>query len=257
MARTAWLLLLATLLAATAGCFGGDDDTDGTGTTSPTATGTNTNTTAPPVETEASISTFEANQTSGTAPLDVTFELDAESDDDNGTWRLAFGDGSEDVGGDVSELPTSAEHTYEVGGNYSAVFEVVHQDGSVNETIALTVEVPEQGEAPPDFYEFGPSAGCIGDTDTCVSREAGPDEPPVDGFWVPLDERYVGAFMTTTIESARGDSDGWFIDADGATITDVHNGADAAEGSVPPGAAWLFVFSYADPSTAMTVSFAF
>lgn len=287
MARTAWIVGLLLLLVATAGCVGGDSDDDGDdGTTTATTTagggdggdggdgggggdggdgGDNgdrgdgrggDNTTQ---DHEATIHTFEANQTSGTAPLAVAFDLDAESSDGDATWRLAFGDGA-DTSGAVSDLPAEESYTYEVGGNFTAVFELEYGDGqSVNETIEMTVQTPDDGGgAPPDFYDFGPSAGCVGDvTGTCVSLEAGPGEEPVDGFWIPLDERYVGVSFTSTVDNARSDSDAWFLDAELAIITDANGGGTEATGTVPPGAAWLFIYSYAEPAPAMTVTFEF
>ncbi|HLF16514.1 MAG TPA: hypothetical protein VI796_03680 [Candidatus Thermoplasmatota archaeon] len=110
-------------------------------------------------------------------------------------------------------------------------------------------------------FEFGPSVGCLG-TElatgglNCVSFTQGPAMMPVDGFWLELDANYAGLDFTSTVGNELGDSDCWFVGDDATTIlADAHNGAAVCSGTVPDEAAWLFIYSYAAPSTAITVDF--
>jgi len=272
-------IVMATLLVmALAGCSGSDDDPgdDVTGettspgpTTSPggpvpttTGGGPATTTTQPPPgngSADAEILVFEANETEGEAPLAVQFDLDARSSDPDATWRLAFGDASEDAAGAVADLPMQATHNYTIGGNFTALFEVMYGDGQmVDATTDVTVTVADAGAEPPEtHFEYGPTAGCVGDvTPTCISRELGPTEEPVDGVWQPLDERYWGLAFTSTVDNVRGDSDCWAVDADMNNLADDLNGqAGPCAGTLPEGTAWLFIYSYAEPAPSMTLDF--
>lgn len=147
--------------------------------------------------------------------------------------------------------------TYDADGAYTAVFNVTFADGtSLEDTLKVSTYTPIP---PPDQteFEFGPSLGCAGDYGTCVDRELGPvDALGLDGFWVELDERYWGYTITGTVSNVLGDSDGQFFNADLTELSDISNGGGPVAGTVPSGTAWLFVYSYGEPATAMTISFA-
>ncbi len=121
-------------------------------------------------------------------------------------------------------------------------------DGNATQNRTL----PEQLE-----FTFGPSLGCEGATaqGACVSFQAGPGVPAVDGFWVALGEPYWGLSFTSTISTVTGDSDCYFVN-DALEITgDASQGASPCAGTVPDGAAYLFLYPYVEPSQGMTMTF--
>lgn len=281
--RAVYLLVLSLALAALAGCAGsdGDDVDDGatptpggpspTDTAEPTGTAPGPSGTAPgptgtaappPTDAGAEITRFEADPDEGEAPLDVRFTLDAASEDPEATWRLAFGDGSEAGKGDVADLPAEVEHNYTIGGNFTALFEVQDNDGTINETLAIRVEA-SQSEPPETHFEYGPSGGCLTETHSvggvvsCISYQLGPnDGNGIDGWWQPLDERYWGASLTSTMDSptTSHDSDCFFLDDDHEVLDSGHNGGDECKmDAIPEGTAWMFIFPWVDPATGLTV----
>jgi len=91
---------------------------------------------------------LSANQTSGTAPLTVTFSMNAS--DPGGSiaaWLLDVdGDGSSDYSG-TGYPPSTYSHTYYSGGNYGAVLSV--QDGQgLTSFDSLTISVDTQNQPP-------------------------------------------------------------------------------------------------------------
>ena len=114
-------------------------------------------------------------------------------------------------------------------------------------------ELPDQLE-----FSFGPSLGCEGSTvgpETCLSFLAGPAASGIDGFWLELSEDYWGLSLSTTIASATGDSDCYFVDSGMAVIADGHAGGGPCSGRVPDNTAYLFLYSYLEPQTGMTATF--
>ncbi len=217
-----------------------------------------------------------ANVTSGEVPLNVTFSLSVEGLTGNETWKLLFGDGG-NRSGVAEDLPAEVNYTYQVGGNFSANFTVQFEDGeALTEKLNITVMVPA-GAGAPDVvhYEFGEAAGCAGDfigiVDSaaglglnCISFIEGPDADPIDGFWVPLDERYWGMALTSTTDQGAGpggasgfagDSDCVFTDADFAVTGEANGSSGSCEGTVPEGTAWLFAYYYATPGVALVIDF--
>lgn len=277
-----WLLLAAALmLAATAlaGCGSPPKDGSGNGTgsgTSGTGTATGTDTsksgTAGTATTTRSSGTgtstgadaahsvdLTATAVTGTAPLNITFGMKAA--DNVKSWRLSFGDGSNALTG-TSAPPATASHTYSVGGNFTAIFDVTFQDKKTGQdTVAIKVTVPDAGPPPPTHFDLGPAGGCDNSVTPvpCVSFKLGPSQTQaIDGFWIPLDKRYWGKGLTSTIEPALpGDSDCVFVAADTTTVIgEASNSNQTCEGQVPGNAAWLFIYSYVAPEQAMTVDFA-
>lgn len=274
----ALLVSVLLLAAALAGCAdGGDDDPKPSTTTSGSATGSKsatktssgsrttstsgTGTGAPTLGT----ANLTADDTNGTAPLAVNFTISATGSPS--AWRLSFGDGSSTNG---TTVPATVNHTYVVGGNFSANLTVAYGTLDATDSVNITVAVPAGGSGAPDVthFEFGESLGCASDAHSlnpavplnCVSFHAGSDAPTVDGHWLALDERYWGLTLTTTMDEPSGtnhDSDCYFFAADETTeVGEASNGSEACTGVVPDGTFWLFLYPYAQPATAMTADFA-
>lgn len=107
-------------------------------------------------------------------------------------------------------------------------------------------------------FSFGPSLGCEGSSagpESCASFNAGPDAPAVDGFWLPLTEDYWGLSFTSTVENAVGDSDCYFLDANAGVLGDGHQGQAACSGTIPKDTAHMFIYSFLEPHTGITVTF--
>ncbi len=110
----------------------------------------------------APVATLLASAFNGTAPLNVTFALDAtDADGDNLTWSFDHGEGNTTEG---TALPATVNATY-MAGNWTATFTV--SDGT-NETIqTLLVTVNATMDAAPAYiqhiegaFDFGGN-GCI------------------------------------------------------------------------------------------------
>lgn len=255
--RTYRTILIAALLAvvALAGCASEeladptDDAGDGSDEGDHGAAGNGT------VDVTPLNATLVADVVNGTAPMQVNFTLDATHP--NATWELDFGDGNTTAG---DGLPADASHTYRAG-DFTASLTVEADGNSTTSEVDIAAAAPAPQEPEPEMpeklsWEFGPSAGCAGDTGACISLAAGPDQPPVDGFWIELDERYWGLSFTGTAENQRTDSDCWFIKDDGETKNGDANNADGpCAGTVPAETKWIFLYSYAEPATAMTLEF--
>jgi hypothetical protein len=260
------LLLAATLLAS---LFAGCAATKDTPSSSPsTASGTHHGTTTAATTTPAVQRTavLKAAPANGTAPLNVTFTIDALGKDNRTTWRLAFGDG-QDANGTAAQLPANRTHAFAVGGNFTAKLLVTYAGGATaNATLVVKVKAVV-GADYPKVFTFGASKlGCVGDAHSiadaplnCVNFQGGPTSPQVDGFWQALDARYAGKAFTSTLATANPmpDSDCYFVAADAETITgDCTNGGDLAAGTVPAGTAWMFIYPYAAPADGIVVTFA-
>lgn len=229
---------------------GGDGDGDGTGAGDGDGDPFGNET-----EPYAMIEAFSADVTEGTAPANVTFTWEVDTDDEEATWALETGDGISEQGA-VSDENTSYTHPYETEGNFTAVFTVHYGDSeSVQQSLNLRFEAAD--ELPEQMtFEYGPSLGCIGDLATCVSRELGPGGEEIDGFWQELDERYWGLDFTVIADSALGDTDCDAFDEDEERIDADLNGADGpCEGPLPEGTQWLFLYSYAEPALSLELVF--
>lgn len=214
----------------------------------------------------------------GLAPLNVTFTLGASHlpAGASANWTFDFGRGSaanatngtDAAGANGTTLPATFEHTYTAAGTYNVTF--ILQAGNLTPqalqatihiangtgNVSVTKPLPDQMH-----FEFGESLGCTADISptgiACISFELGPDGSGIDGFWIELTDLYWGLSFTSTVGNVRGDSDAAVLDADLAVMpVDVNGGGTQATGTIPEGAAWLFIFSYAEPSTGMTVTFA-
>lgn len=252
-------LLVALVLS---GCLAGEDDpvpTTSSTTSSSRSTSTSsttTTTTAPP---PVRVANLTADLLNGTAPLLVNFTLNATGN--ASAWALAFGDGATSNG---TTFPASVNHTFVVGGNFSANLTVTYPDGqSANARLNLTIQVPA-GRPAPDVlvFEFADSLGCVGDAgvEACISYNAGPDFPVsgIDGYWQALDERYWGLSFTTTVDQVQpavADSDCAFTDADHAVIGEANNSSSPCAGTVPAGTAFIFLYPYALPALSQTLTF--
>lgn len=179
----------------------------------------------------------------------VTFD-GSTSTGTNLTFAWDLGDGNTADGPNVT-------YTYEAEGNYTVNLTVTDEVGQTDTaSVNLTITAAEAGADIQRQFEYeGVFLGCDPTAlDGCVSMVLmGPDDDPIDGVWVPLGPAYEGLRVTTTVDNARADSDCFWLDADHATIGEAHNGAGPCEGEVPAGTAWLFLYSYAEPATHLTV----
>lgn len=249
-----WAFLVTLLLTATmAGCTTVPSDEPATTSSSTTSTSS-----APVVGNV----TLAADVVNGTAPLLVNFTLNGTGSPSS--WRLSFGDGSIANG---TMLPAATNHTYVVGGNFSANLTVVYAAGNATATVLVNVTVPQasgNSVAAPDVthFEFADSLGCFGDVvgvENCFSFAGGPDASGIDGYWLALDERYWGLTLSSTIDQGQpvlADSDCAVTDAAFAVIEELNNGGDPCGGPVPKGTAFLFIYPYGTPGLSMTVDFA-
>jgi len=270
---------IAIMLAAVSlsGCSqdnpGPADGTNPTAT-APSTSGPENETALPdPNGTVAHAVNLTASVTEGMAPLQVTFGLAATGTDNDTTYRFARGDGT-DESGSGQDLPHNVTHTYEVGGVFVALLEVTFGNATLAANVTITVSAEDVREPPPvTHFEYGRSAGCFWDLATigggpatpCITQQAGPSAPNVDGFWQAFDERYWGYAFTSTVDHGDGacssgddwplcDSDCFFYAAStafGDEIGNGHNGGGACAGVIPEGAAWLFITPYGGPSVGM------
>jgi hypothetical protein len=139
------------LSAAVGGCVSGDDkdadpsssssptDSDAPATTTPTSSAGPTTTDEPNTPPELTLTPSVGN---GSAPLDITFALDAsDAEDDSLAWTMdADGDGASDANGTEDDLPAEFLFTYDVAGVYNATFAVSDGENDVDKTVTVTVE---------------------------------------------------------------------------------------------------------------------
>ncbi len=252
---------LATLVllvaVALSGCLADDDGTaqdagTGDGATGGNQTANQTLPDPPAASIAVSGDNVTDNGTTFEAAVGVNITFDAAgSTGTNLTFSWDLGDGNTSAGANVT-------YAYGKAGNFTVNVTVTDEAGqtdsaSVDVTIAA---VEEAGEDIQRHFEYeGVFLGCEPTaTEGCIGMVLlGPDDDPVDGVWVPLGAAYEGLLLTSTVDNQRADSDCFWLDADHATIGDAHNGAGPCEGVVPAGAAWVFVYSYAEPATHFTV----
>jgi hypothetical protein len=140
---------------------------------------------------------------------------------------------------------------------------------------SLATLAPATAQAPKKLhFEFGPSLGCDGGGgnlggDTyllCASYAAGPVVNSVagataaaDGYWLPVTRAYWGLPFSTTNDSVLGENQVVFVGRDGKFLGSACAGGSlgpcSSEVGAPRGTAWLFVFSWAAPSRAMSITF--
>lgn len=137
MSRTLLPILLAASLAL-AGCVGTDD---GDEALEETATDAAENETETPEPTAA----LSANRTSGPAPLNVSFSLEASAGNASADWTFEPGDGGEAVEGDASNA--TVDHTYEEAGNYTALLTVEAGNRTADDAVNVTVEPAPETDA--------------------------------------------------------------------------------------------------------------
>lgn len=215
-------------------------------------------------EPETRSANLTADTTSGEVPFTVTFTLDGTGIDGETTWFLAYGDGN-NTEGEGSELPKEESYEYQIAGDFTARLVITYGDGEAEDAeVQITATLGEGGEEeePPEtFFEYGPVMGCIGGTDvgqSCVSFQAGPGQPAVDGHWQALDERYWGM---NAVALGKGmplstDTDCVVTDADHTVLADGHNGPDPCGLVIPEGAAFIYIYPWIEPATeGMTLEF--
>lgn len=219
---------------------------------------------------------------SGAAPLDVTFALSA-TGVANGTalnWTLDFGravgnptanaTGNATASGqrNGTALPAMLNHTYTAVGDYNVTF-VLRAGTLAAQSVRATIHVGNgtgNVSVTPALpavthFEYGESWGCDGSTGTpaCIDFVAGPPGNDLDGHWIALGETYWGLALTSTVDQGPGplaDSDCVFTDDSGeGIIGEANNGSGPCTGTVPEGAAWLFVYPYGVGAFGMTVDF--
>lgn len=254
----ALLAVVLLVAAAGAGCLSEKGSDDPTATPSSTTSRSSSSTASSvPVGTASLV----ADVQNGTAPLPVNFTVNATGSPL--AWRLSFGDGHI---GNGTTFPAAVNHTYDIGGNFTANLTVAYTGGNATANVTLSILVPQTptGPAPPDVthFEFADSLGCFGDVvgvENCISFAGGPDASGIDGYWQALDERYWGLSFTSTVDQGQpvlADSDCAVTDAAFAVLEELNNGGDPCSGTIPPGTAFLFIYPYGSPGLSMTVDFA-
>jgi hypothetical protein len=205
----------------------------------------------PAVNYTASIEAFTATVDG----LNVTFVMNVTTNDPEATWLLLPGDGAEYTGA-VDGMVGSMAHAFLQNGTYNATLSVSYGSGESVESVLevmVTMKVPL-----PDVlvFEYGPSLGCLGAPALCVSQQFQAEMDGVDGHWQALDERYWGLAFNATNAGEYEDTDCTAFDADGKKLADFHNDGGACGGdALPEGTAWLFMYSWIAPSTAMRLEF--
>jgi PKD repeat protein len=199
---------------------------------------------------------LNATTLAGDLPLLVNFTFDASDQGADAGWAMDFGD-AEDASG--SGLPGYAEHTYTVAGVFTATLNVTFASGESDErNLTVTVTVPEDGDPappPPDptTFTFGPSAGCVTEHGQCTA--GGPSADGVLGHWQAFDFRYWGYTATVTeAGNVLNDTDCRLYAPDATTmLADGSNVDQPCSAVIPEGTGWIFINSWAEPSTGMTL----
>ncbi len=237
-----------------------------------------------PVEVETTrVVILEADGQGGDLPYTVTFsgfvEAYAQGEDDldgDGTpdeyavdpgaftWTLSYGDDSTvDVEGNEADMPHESSYTYEVGGTFNAMLDVTFEDGEVlSQQVEIVVTVPEDPVEPPqEYFEYGPTGGCVGDFAVCVGltlAQNGQGVRTIDGHFQALDERYWGATLNVVLDPADyHDSDCKLLNDAFEVIGEANGGSENCVGTVPDGTAWIFLYPYAVPTLGMELTFTF
>ncbi|MEK6985708.1 MAG: hypothetical protein AABX89_04945 [Candidatus Thermoplasmatota archaeon] len=257
--RLVLVVALAMLVPALAGCASVKDAAESAaesaGITLPSSSSTASSSAAK--ANVAPTANLTANLVNGTAPLNVTFTLaGADPEGKPITWSFVVGN----ITQNGTVLPALVNATLEAG-NFTARLTV--SDGALTATdrfnLTILAGAPVVARAAPDptVFEFPESFGCVGDLATCFVLEMGPDASGIDGFWQVLDERYWGYLATNTATgNVLGDSDCNFYAPDATTVLgEGNNGGAACTGIVPEGTGWILLYSYAEPSTGMTLEF--
>ncbi len=98
------------------------------------------------------------NTSSGSVPLDVSFDIrdDSEASQTNLTWTLNFGDGNSTSG---TTLPATAPHTYTVPGSYQAALTVSADAGQSTDSTTITADPAPTAEATSSGASEPPTGG--------------------------------------------------------------------------------------------------
>lgn len=253
-------MLLALALVTLGGCTEdgtidpplGDAPSDGNTTTPPPTPGgggtdpTNA-TNTPPV---ANLTTDAVN---GTAPLNVTFTLDAtDAEGDNLTWILAV-NGTEVANG--TALPATVEHNFTEPGNLTVLLRVSDGDATGDASLVVVVEAGiVDAERDPTRFSGAVATGStpIGESGTnpgamqCAGWLTGQNGQ--DCRWWTLAEDYDGHEFK--LPNSADDLE--FYDACEATGTSL--GVFTTDGTVPAGAGCVVLWYYGLAPTGATVA---
>lgn len=177
----------------------------------------------------APIAKLDANLSTGSIPLEVSFTLDGEYPDGlDATWSFDLGDGSDPETGNA--LPYTYNHTYLQAGNFTAAFTLTVEDQSVSDNLTISVQEPEIGVAQPNPSQDGSNTLCLDYLVLWALNE----EPAPGGLHFPLDDELeVEAGTGYTIASDDGEPAIDFFNADGHYI-----GTGGDSGTVPANAAY-------------------
>jgi hypothetical protein len=268
------ILVTAMLVAiALSGCAS-DEPTTSDGSTSSSSESTPEDTTT--MENVYAVN-ITANQTKGDIPIAIGFDVELfvlnvisnetfyDPYDGNYTYTVYFEDGNETTGEGQGDY-FFVENTYELGGTYNPNA-AVSFDGQLvtgNTTIVVTTPPPPRQLPEVTEFAFGPSAGCAGDLETCIGiilvtmADFTPEDATgYDGHWAALGEAYWGLKLTSTITPGLPDSDCSFYGADFVSVGSANNGEQECDGTIPVNAEWIYIYGYAQPSTAITMTVSF
>lgn len=244
-----------------------DKDEDGDPTASATASGTGSGTNATVRTNHGPSISMKAN-TTGSAPLNVTFLLNAtDQDGDAMTWELDFGDGAMANGtfpqanANASVAPAATgqaanvTHLYTEAGLYNATLVVSDGKTTTNLTLALNIT----GGAPfEQFIASGtPDLACpqcsTAGANTGAGYRAGINE--LDSWFVEIPAGAVGQPFTLVSEST--DPDMVFrtsCASSGAAVGDSFVAAGPESGVVPEGALCVLAWNPEDVVAKITLT---
>lgn len=209
MPRVSIVLLSSVLVLSTlfGGCVGGEEkDADPTTSDAPgpsDSAGTSSSPGTSPVADENNTApnlTFTPSVANGSAPINITFTLDAsDGEGDALTWTIdADGDGETDGNGTSDDLPAEFNFTFAAPGVFNATF--VASDGELEANKTIAIEIVEGVPAFTDLSFSGTISGLwVGDV-TGVTGQ---------GAYLPPDGEDVHTFDLTAAPTKMTVSLSW------------------------------------------------
>lgn len=140
-------LVLLSLTLILSGCLGtSDGDDEALDPTNTSTQGNETSDVSSGTDNTAPEASLSANQTTGQAPLAVTFTLEgSDADGDALRWTFTIQQGAQLSTGD--QLPATVNHTYDRAGNFTAVLTVDDGNQTAGANLTITVTAPDTDDA--------------------------------------------------------------------------------------------------------------
>ncbi|MHB8633004.1 MAG: PKD domain-containing protein [Thermoplasmatota archaeon] len=252
-----WVAVMAVLALFMAGC---GSNSSPSGTTEPSGTSASPSGSPPTSHPSASPSptggdsppsaTLTVTPTGGLSPVHVNFTATGQdSDGDNLTYSLAFGDGTAPAAGNV--LPAHVAHTYTNPGNFTAAITIRDAHFQANATVVLHVGVGPNGagltfaKAVQTYCQQCANGATPSTPGACVGWEQGSEG--MDCAWVAIPAGLVGHKFNALADSG-GDLDLSFLSSCTAsptatTIQDFLASGPGEKGTVPAGAGCVLMWN--------------